>query len=128
MRLLSHPLVPWPRLQSPSTTLPLPSIASPSLLSSPGLHRQRQSYNKTKQNKTMMAPMDSSASTPGTLAPSSTITPASPCILQLFPFPGNNYESARYYYNSTAYLTKGDFGVVLASALAHGHPVTVHEC
>ncbi len=76
----------------------------------------------------MMAPMDFSASTPGTVAPSGTIPPVGHQIFQLFHFPGNIYESACYYYDSTADLTKGDFGAVLAFALAHSHPVTVHEC
>jgi hypothetical protein len=46
---------------------------------------------KTKLSKTkipMMAPMDPSASTPGIVAPSSTLPPVGPRILQLFYFPG----------------------------------------
>jgi hypothetical protein len=72
-----------------------------------------------------MAPMDPSTSTPG---PSSTVPPVGPWIPQLFPFPGNIYESASYYYDGPTDLNKGDFGAVIAFALAHCHPVTVHEC
>jgi hypothetical protein len=72
--------------------------------------------------------MDPLASIPGNAAPSSTAPLAGPRVLQLFPLPGSIYESARFYYDSTADLTTGDFGAVLTFATAHGHPVTVFEC
>jgi hypothetical protein len=73
----------------------------------------------------MMAPADPDASTHGDNALVHSIGPR---ILELFPLPGNIYESARYFYNSATDLTQGDFAAVLAFAAAHGHPSVVHEC
>jgi hypothetical protein len=75
-----------------------------------------------------MALMDPSASPTGNAAPSSPVPLIGWRVLQLFPIPGNIYESTYSYYNSTADLTTGDFGAVLAFAAVHGHPVTVFEC
>jgi hypothetical protein len=73
----------------------------------------------------MMAPADPDASTHGNDA---LVPLIGPRILELFPLPGNIYESARYFYDSAADLTQGDFAAVLAFAMAHGHPSVVHEC
>jgi hypothetical protein len=53
---------------------------------------------------------------------------AGPRIIQLSPVPGNIYGMDQYYYNPAADVSQGNFGAVLAFALAHGHPVVVHEC
>jgi hypothetical protein len=74
----------------------------------------------------MMAPADPDALTHGNIA---LIPSIGPRILELFPLPGNIYESdARYFYDSAADLTQGDFVAVLAFSGAHGHPSIVHEC
>jgi hypothetical protein len=54
--------------------------------------------------------------------------PAGPRILQLSSLLGNVYDMDQYYYNPAANVSQGNFGAVLAFALAHGHPVVVHEC
>ncbi len=56
------------------------------------------------------------------------IPPVGPRILQLSPIPGNIYMSDRFFYDHTADIAQGDFGVVLAFASAHGHPTVVHKC
>jgi hypothetical protein len=75
-----------------------------------------------------MAPMEPLALTPGNAAPSSTISLVGPRVLQIFPLLENIYKSTRFYYNSVANLTIGDFGAVLTFAAMHGHPVTDFEC
>jgi hypothetical protein len=57
-----------------------------------------------------------------------TTPPAGPRILQLSPLPGNIYDIDQYYYDPAADVSQGNFGAVLAFALAHGHPVVMHEC
>jgi hypothetical protein len=47
---------------------------------------------------------------------------AHPCIIQLSLIPGNIYNTDQFYYNPTDVDGLGNFGAVLAFALAHGHP------
>jgi hypothetical protein len=65
-----------------------------------------------------MAPMlEPMALTSGNAAPSSTVPLVGLRVLQLFPIPGNIYESARYYYDSAANLTKVPKGTLGQSLL-----------
>jgi hypothetical protein len=51
-----------------------------------------------------------------------------PQILQLSPLLGNILYFDCFVYNSAAEVTGGDFGAILTFAVAHGHPVGIHEC
>ena len=53
---------------------------------------------------------------------------ARPLIVQLSPFPGNIYDSDRFFYDPAGILSGGPVGAVVAFAAAHGHPVLVHDC
>jgi hypothetical protein len=76
----------------------------------------------------MIAPTDPDTLLHSNIAAPSLVPPVSPWIFELFPLPGNIYESTCNFYDSTTDLTQGDFVVVLAFAAAYSQPTVVHKC